>query len=105
MNDFDSILKKAKELENQMKESKDKIKKINAEGVSGDDHVKVILNGDGEIIKLDLSPDVLNEDKNVIEDLIIAAHNNAKISLKNKTAEEISKATSGLGIPGFKWPF
>ena len=105
MNDFDSILKKAKELENQMKESKDKIKKISAEGVSGDDHVKVILNGDGEIIKLDLSPDVLNEDKNVIEDLIIAAHNNAKISLKNKTAEEISKATSGLGIPGFKWPF
>ena len=105
MNDFDSILKKAKELENQMKESKDKIKKINAEGVSGDDHVKVILNGDGEIIKLDLSPEVLNEDKNVIEDLIIAAHNNAKISLKNKTAEEISKATSGLGIPGFKWPF
>lgn len=105
MNDFDSILKKAKELENQMKESKDKIKKINAEGVSGDDHVKVILNGDGEIIKLDLSPDVLNEDKNVIEDLIIAAHNNAKVSLKNKTAEEISKATSGLGIPGFKWPF
>ena len=105
MNDFDRILKKAKELENQMKESKDKIKKINAEGVSGDDHVKVILNGDGEIIKLDLSPDVLNEDKNVIEDLIIAAHNNAKVSLKNKTAEEISKATSGLGIPGFKWPF
>ena len=105
MNDFDSILKKAKELENQMKESKDKIKKINAEGVSVDDHVKVILNGDGEIIKLDLSPDVLNEDKNVIEDLIIAAHNNAKVSLKNKTAEEISKATSGLGIPGFKWPF
>ena len=105
MNDFDSILKKAKELENQMKESKDKIKKISAEGVSGGDQVKVILNGDGEIIKLDLSPDVLNEDKNIIEDLIIAAHNNAKISLKNKTAEEISKATSGLGIPGFKWPF
>ena len=105
MNDFDSILKKAKELENQMKESKDKIKKISAEGVSGGDQVKVILNGDGEIIKLDLSSDVLNEDKNIIEDLIIAAHNNAKISLKNKTAEEISKATSGLGIPGFKWPF
>ena len=39
-----------------------------------------------------------------IEDLIVAAHNNAKINLKTKTKEEITKATGGLGIPGFKWP-
>ena len=42
--------------------------------------------------------------KSIIEDLIIAAHNNAKTKLKNKTSEEISKATGGFGIPGFKWP-
>jgi len=47
---------------------------------------------------------LLKEDKNIIEDLIIAAHNNAKISLKSKTDEEISKVTGGFGIPGFKWP-
>ena len=40
----------------------------------------------------------------IIEDLIVAAHNSAKSQLKTKTAEEISKATGGLGIPGFKWP-
>ena len=40
----------------------------------------------------------------VIEDLIVAAHNNAKAKLKSITAEEISKATGGFGIPGFKWP-
>ena len=53
---------------------------------------------------LDISNDILKEDKKIIEDLIIAAHNNAKSQLKTKTSEEISKATGGLGIPGFKWP-
>ena len=47
---------------------------------------------------------LLKEDKTILEDLIVAAHNNAKAQLKNKTNEEISKATGGLGIPGFKWP-
>ena len=46
----------------------------------------------------------LKEDKLIIEDLIVAAHNNAKNHLKDKTSEEISKATSDFGIPGFKWP-
>ena len=54
--------------------------------------------------KIEISDDILNEKKAIIEDLIIAAHNNAKIQLKSKTTEEISKATSDLGIPGFKWP-
>ena len=56
------------------------------------------------MIKLDISPETLNEDRVIIEDLIVAAHNNAKKELKSKTAETISKATSEFGIPGFKWP-
>ena len=51
-----------------------------------------------------LSEEILREDKTIIEDLIVAAHNSAKSQLKTKTDEEISKATGGLGIPGFKWP-
>ena len=46
----------------------------------------------------------MKEDKTIIEDLIVAAHNNAKSQLKTKTTEEISKATGSFGIPGFKWP-
>ena len=46
----------------------------------------------------------MNEPKEFLEDLIIAAHKNAKDSLKQKTSDEISKLTEGLGIPGFKWP-
>jgi DNA-binding YbaB/EbfC family protein len=104
MTDFNKILSKAKELEAKMKESQEKIKNIEVEGKSGTDSVKVILNGDGEMTKLEISPETLKEDKSIIEDLIVAAYNNAKSKLKSKTSEEISKATGGFNIPGFKWP-
>ena len=100
----DGSLNKAKELESNMKESREKIKKITAEGVSGGGNVKITLNGDNEIVEIKISKEIYNENLNIIEDLIKAAHNNAKASLKSKTEEEISKLTGGLGIPGFKWP-
>ena len=87
-----------------MKESQEKIKNISVDGISGTESVKVTLNGNGEMINIYISPETLKEDKTIIEDLITAAHNNAKEKLKIKTSEEISKATGGLGIPGFKWP-
>jgi DNA-binding YbaB/EbfC family protein len=104
MTDFNKILNKAKELETKMKESQDNIKKIRAEGVSGTNSIKVILDGNGEMHKIEISDEILKEDKSIIEDLIVAAHNNAKSQLKTKTTEEISKVTGGFGIPGFKWP-
>jgi len=104
MTDFSKILAQAKELEIKMKESQEKIKNITVDGTSGSNSVKVVLNGDGEIIKIDISPETLKEEKTIVEDLIMAAHNNAKIKLKSKTSEEISNATGGLNIPGFKFP-
>ena len=104
MTDFGKILNKAKELEAKMKESQEKIKNIEVQGISGANSVKVTLNGDGEMIKLEISPETVKEEKSIIEDLIVAAHNNAKAKLKIKTSEEISKATGDLGLPGFKWP-
>jgi len=104
MTDLTKILDKAKELETKMKESQKRIKNIQAEGVSGANDIKVTLNGESEMIKINLSNKIMREDKVIIEDLIVAAHNNAKSELKSKTSEEISKSTSGFGIPGFKWP-
>ena len=104
MTDFNKILDKAKELEIKMKESQENIKKIRVEGISGSNSVKIVLDGEGEMQKIEISDEILKEDKSIIEDLIVAAHNNAKAKLKNKTNEEISKATGGFGIPGFKWP-
>ena len=104
MPDFNKILDKAKELETKMKESQENIKKIRAEGVSGSNSIKVILDGEGEMHKIEISDEIFKEEKSIVEDLIVAAHNNAKAQLKTKTTEEISKATGGFGIPGFKWP-
>ena len=104
MTDFSKILDKAKELETKMKESQEKIKNIKVEGISGSNSVKVILDGESEMQKIVISNEILKEEKSIIEDLIVAAHNNAKEKLKIKTTEEITKTTGGLGIPGFKWP-
>ena len=104
MTDFNKILDKAKELEIKMKESQEKIKNINATGISGGNSVKITLNGEGEIVEIYIAPETLKEDKTIIEDLIKAAHNNAKSQLKSKTSEEISKATGGFGIQDFKFP-
>ena len=104
MTDFSKILDKAKELESKMKESQENIKKLRIEGVSGSNSVKIILDGEGEMQKIEISDEILKENKSIVEDLIVAAHNNAKAQLKSKTSEEISKATGSFGIPGFKWP-
>tara|TARA_B100001063_G_scaffold80247_1_gene74671 strand:- start:273 stop:590 length:318 start_codon:yes stop_codon:yes gene_type:complete len=104
MTDFKKILDKARDLEAKMKESQEKIKEIRAEGISGSNSVKIILDGEGEMQNIKLSDDLMKEDKTIIEDLIVAAHNSAKSHLKSKTTEEISKAAGGFGIPGFKWP-
>ena len=104
MTDFTKILDKAKELEAKMKESQEKIKNIKVEGFSGSNSVKVVLDGEGEMCKIVISDEIFKEDKSIIEDLIVAAHNNAKSELKSKTNEEISKAAGGFNIPGFKWP-
>ena len=104
MTDFSKILDKAKELESKMRESQENLKKLIVEGVSGSNSVKVILDGEGEMQKIEISKEILKENKSIVEDLIVAAHNNAKVKLKTKTNEEISKAAGGFGIPGFKWP-
>ena len=104
MTDLTKILDKAKELESKMKESQKKIKEIRVEGISGSNSVKIILDGEGEMQSIELTEEIMRENKTIIEDLIVAAHNNAKSELKTKTSEEISKATGGFGIPGFKWP-
>ena len=104
MTDFSKILEKAKELEKKMKESQEAIKKIEVVGNSGGDLVKVTLNGDGEMVRMQISDKLLKEEKNIIEDLIKAAYKNAKSSQKSKTNEEITKNAGNFGISGFKCP-
>ena len=106
MPDFTDLISQAKKMQEKMKETQELLKQIEVEGVSGGNSVKVIMNGDGELKKVTLNNTLLKESKEIVEDLIVAAHNDAKSKLKKKTSEEISKVTDGIGLPpGFKIPF
>tara|TARA_Y100001970_G_scaffold206878_1_gene251983 strand:+ start:1235 stop:1552 length:318 start_codon:yes stop_codon:yes gene_type:complete len=104
MTDFSKILDQAKELQTKMKESQEKIKKIRVTGISGGGSVKVTLDGEGEMINIEISPELMKEENIILQDLVRTAFNNAKTELKSKTTDEITKATGGFGIPNFKWP-
>jgi DNA-binding YbaB/EbfC family protein len=104
--DFGGMLKKAQEMQQKMMKAKASLKNLEAEGVANNGAVKVILNGDHEMIKIDIDPKLMTEDKDVLEDLIIIATNNAKKEIDAKSSEAMSKITSGLKLPpGFKFPF
>jgi len=106
MPDFTDLLSQAKKMQEKMKETQEALKKIEVEGVSGGNTVKITMNGDGELKKIFLEDSLFKEPKEIIEDLIVAAHNDAKSKLKKKTSEEISKVTGGINLPpGFKLPF
>ena len=99
------MLKQAQEMQQQMMEAKNSLKNIVSEGMSGGGAVKISMNGHYDIVKVEISNEILKEEKGVLEDLIAAASNNAKKEVEIKTQEEMSKITGGLKMPpGFKFP-
>ena len=103
MQNFNELLEVSKKMSEKMKEAQEALKKIEVEGISGGNSVKVIMNGEGELKKLNLDDALLKESKEILEDLICAAINDARTKLKKKTSEEISKVTGGIDLPpGFK---
>ena len=82
MTNFSDMLSKAKIMQEKMREAQDKIKKIEVEGMSGGNLVKVILKGDYELKTIEITEAAKKESQEIINDLIIAAYNNAKENLK-----------------------
>jgi DNA-binding YbaB/EbfC family protein len=106
MSNFSDMLSKARDMQEKMKEAQEQIKKIEVEGEAGGKLVKVTLTGDYELKSINISDAAKKENQEVLNDLIIAAYNNAKENLKKKSAEELSKVTGGLNLPlDFKIPF
>ena len=106
MKDFTDVLLGAKKMQEKMKETQENLKKIEVEGIAGGEAVKLVLNGEYELTKIKIDENILKEKKEIIEDLITAAHNDAKQKIKLKTSDELSKITGGVSLPpGFKWPF
>ena len=106
MTNFSDMLSKAKAMQEKMKEAQEQIKKIEVEGEAGGNLVKVVLRGDYELKSIVISDAAKKESQEIVNDLIIAAYNNAKENLKKKSSEELSKVTGGLNLPlDFKLPF
>ena len=106
MTNFSDMLSKAKAMQDKMKEAQEQIKKIEVEGEAGGNLVKVVLTGEYELKSIIISEEAKKESREIINDLIIAAYNNARDNLKKKSAEELAKVTGGLNLPtDFKFPF
>ena len=93
MNNFNDMLSKAKIMQEKMQEVQKNLKNVEVEGVSGGNSVKVVLKGDYEMKSIYIDENAKKEKDEIINDLIVAAYNDAKDKLKKKTSEEIAKAT------------
>ena len=107
MNNFNDMMKKAQEMQKKMQEIQDSLSNLEVEGTSGGGIVKIIMNCKNEVKKIDIDPSIIkNDEKEVMEDLIIAALNDAKSKAEEKSQEEMKKLSGGLGLPpGMKMPF
>lgn len=107
MTDLKKIMQQAQEMQAKMQEAQSKVEATEAEGVAGAGMVRVTLRGKGELISVRIDPSLMGDEAEIVEDLIKAAHADARKRLDQAMEKAMKEATSGLGgiIPGFKMPF
>ncbi len=106
MTDFNELMKQAKEMQEQMKKAQQAALNIVVDGESGAGMVKVKMTGRHDIKKIELADSLLKEEREVIEDLIAAAVNDAVRKLEEKNKNTLAGMAGGLKLPeGFKFPF
>jgi len=105
--DFNNMLKQAQELQKKMADAQKKVEELEAEGTSGGGLVKVKINGKNITTSINIDDSLISKDeKEILEDLIVAALNDARENVQKKIAEEMSSLTGGLKLPpGMKLPF
>jgi len=106
MKDIMGMMKAAQEMKGRMEEFQNRIAEMTIEGRSGGGMVTVTLSGKGEMKGLKIDPSLVTDDISVVEDLIIAAHNDAKGKVEYETNAKMQELTAGLPLPpGLKLPF
>ena len=107
MNNFNNMIKQAQELQQKMADAQQKVETLEAEGVAGGGIVKVTINGKNNVTSIKIDDSVIDKnEKEILEDLIMAAFNDAKEKIQKKIADEMSSVTGGLKLPpGMKMPF
>jgi DNA-binding YbaB/EbfC family protein len=107
MKDLGDMMKKAQELQEKLDAFQKELDDLEVMGQSGGGLVTVTLNGKGIMRRVHVDPSLLKpEEAEVMEDLIVAAHNDAKSKVEQRATEQAEKLTGGMGLPpGFKLPF
>jgi len=107
MGDMAKMMKAAQEMQGKMAEMQEELHNITVTGESGAGLVKAVASAKGELKSLDIDPSIFNgDDKEVVEDLILAAIKDAQAKAQARSQEEMSKLTEGLGLPkDMKLPF
>ena len=107
MKNLGQLMKQAQEMQEKMAEMQESLVAIEVEGVAGAGLVTVVLNGKGEMRRLKIDPSLVKpEDAEILEDLIVAAHNDAKSKIEMRVQEKTQKLMGGLPLPpGMKFPF
>jgi len=107
MKDLLGMMSKAKELQQRMLSLQEEVGLIEVEGSSGGGLVKVTMTAKGALKSLSIDPSLLKPDEaEILEDLIVAAHSDARAKAEGKMQEKMAELTGGLGLPpGFKLPF
>ena len=107
MKNLAGLMKQAQQMQSKMQEMQSKLESIDVEGVAGAGLVAVTLNGKGDLRRVKIDPKLADPaDVEMLEDLIVAAHRDAKTKLEAVTQEEMQKVTGGLQLPpGMKLPF
>ncbi|MCP5080728.1 MAG: YbaB/EbfC family nucleoid-associated protein [Alphaproteobacteria bacterium] len=100
LGDIGKLMQQAQEMQSKMQDAQSDLEQTLVEGKSGGGLVTVTLNGKGEMRGLEIDPSMFSEDdKEVLEDLIIAAHSEARKAMDAAVAEKMKEATAGLPIP------
>ena len=107
MKNLGQMMKQAQAMQAKMAEMQEKLSQLEVSGQSGGGMVTATLNGKSELRKLKLDPTLVDpNDVEVLEDLIVAAVNDAKAKVEARVAEEMKQVTGGLDLPpGMKLPF
>ncbi len=107
MKNIAGLMKQAQQMQSKMAEMQAKMEALEVDGESGAGLVRITLNGKGELRKIKLDPKIVDpSDTEMLEDLILAAHRDAKTKVEATTAAEMQKVTGGLQLPaGMKLPF
>ncbi|MEL6618071.1 MAG: YbaB/EbfC family nucleoid-associated protein [Pseudomonadota bacterium] len=107
LGDMAGMMKKAQEMQTKMAQMQDDLASISVVGESGAGLVKAMATAKGELTALDIDPSIFSgDDKEVVEDLILAAIKDAQVKATERAQEEMGKLTEGMGLPpGMKLPF